>query len=154
MRAITRPAYPVVMDARINFITLAVDDPAATRRFYVEGLGWQPELEAPGVVMIRVAPTLVLSLWAAEEFESEVGPIRRGVGVAPFTLAHNVPTLEAVDEVLADAESAGATVVSAAEPREWGGYTGYFADPDGVRWEVAFNPGQLGRDLMAAAGVG
>lgn len=82
------------MDARVNFITLAVADLAATRRFYSEGLGWEPELEAPGVVMIRLAPTLVLSLWAIEEFETE---LRRTVptrsllacsGHVPTRIAH------------------------------------------------------------------
>ncbi len=138
------------MDARVNFISLAVADVAVARRFYVDGLGWSPALEAPGVVMIRLSPSLVLSLWSADEFEAEVGPIRRGQGVAPMTLAHNVPTPAAVDRVLAEAAAAGATIVAPGQQREWGGYTGYFADPDGVRWEVAHNPGELGLELMAA----
>ena len=142
------------MDARVNFITLAVADVAVARRFYVQGLGWPPALDEPGIVMIRLSPTLVLSLWSGDEFEAEVGPIRRGAGITPFTLAHNVPTPADVDRVLADAELAGASIVAPAQQRDWGGYSGYFADPDGVRWEVAYNPGDLGRELMAAAGLG
>ena len=136
------------MDQRVSFITLAVADLAATRRFYVDGLGWAPELEADDVVMFRVADKVVLSLWAESGFEQEVGPVRRGSGVVPITLAHNLPTPRDVDAVLEDARSAGATEVSAGEQREWGGYTGYFADPDGFRWEVAFNPGPIGRTVL------
>jgi len=132
------------MDPRISFVTLAAHDLAATRAFYVDGLGWAPELDVPcEVVMIRVGERLVLSLWDQAGFEQEVGPVRRGDGVPPFTLAHNVATRGEVDEVLAEARAAGATVTGPDE-RDWGGYTGYFADPDGVRWEVAWNPGPIG----------
>lgn len=133
------------MEPRVSFITLAVADLDAARRFYVDGLGWPTELDVPGeVVMIRLAGRQVLSLWAAEEFEAEVGPIRRGPGLAPVTLSHNVATREEVDAVLDAARSAGADPVSAAQTRDWGGYTGYFADPDGFRWEVAWNPAPVG----------
>ena len=136
------------MEQRVSFITLAVADLAATRRFYVDGLGWEPELEADDVIMFRVADKVVLSLWAESGFEQEVGPVRRGSGVIPITLAHNLPTPEQVDAVLEYARTAGATEVSAGEQREWGGYTGYFADPDGFRWEVAFNPGPIGQTVL------
>ena len=132
------------MEQRVSFITLAVADLGATRRFYVDGLGWRPILEAEGeVLMFEVADKVVLSLWSEAGFEGEVGPIRRGSGLAPVTLAHNLATRDAVDAVLDEAGAAGAEVEPAVE-REWGGYTGYFADPDGFRWEVAFNPGPIG----------
>jgi predicted lactoylglutathione lyase len=125
------------MEQRVSLLTLAVQDLGASRRFYVEGLAWAPHLEVAGdVVMIRVGEHLLLSLWASTGFESEVGPIRRGEGVVPLTIAHNVATDREVDDVLATAERAGARVWPA-ERREWGGYSGYFADPDGFRWEVA-----------------
>ena len=76
-----------------------------------------------------------------------MGPIRRGDGVAPITLAHNVRTEQEVDAILAEAEALGATV-SPAERRDWGGYTGYFADPDGFRWEIAVNPGPTGELVL------
>ena len=137
------------MEPRISFVTLAARDLEVTRRFYVDGLGWTPELEVAGeVVMIRVAERLVLSLWDRAEFEQEVGPIADGEGVAPFTLAHNVATPSQVDDVLRTAEAAGAPVVAAGRQREWGGYSGYFADPDGHRWEVAFNPGPIGASVL------
>lgn len=136
------------MEPRISFVTLAVRDLDAARRFYVDGLGWAPELDVPGeVVMIRVGDHLLLSLWDEAHFEAEVGRIGRSDGVPPFTLAHNVATRDQVDAVLVDAESAGAEVGRAAE-RDWGGYTGYFSDPDGVRWEVAYNPGDIGRIVL------
>ena len=141
------------MDARVNFITLAVTDVAAARRFYIDRLGWAPAFEADGIVMVRLSPTLVLSLWDEDQFEAEVGPISRGAGLVPFTLAHNVPSPDEVDGVLAEAEGAGASEVTPGQQREWGGYSGYFADPDGVRWEVAYNPGPLGVELMEAAGL-
>ena len=137
------------MDQRISFVTLAVADLDASRRFYLDGLGWTAALDVPGdVVMIRTGQHLVLSLWDRGHFEAEVGPVATGPGVAPFTLAHNVATREEVDAVLATAAAAGADPVHRAQEREWGGYTGYFGDPDGYRWEVAHNPGPIGRTVL------
>lgn len=136
------------MEPRISFVTLAVRDLAATRTLYVDRLGWAPELDVPGeVVMIRAGTHLILSLWDETHFEAEVGAFGRGDGVPPFTLAHNVATREEVDSVLAEARRAGADVGAAVE-RDWGGYTGYFADPDGVRWEIAYNPGEIGQSVL------
>ena len=137
------------MDPRVSFITLAVADLGATRRFYVDGLGWEPAFEQEGeVLMFQVADKVVLSLWAEPGFEEEVGQVRRGSGLVPITLAHNLATRDGVDTVLAEARTAGATEVSDAVEREWGGYTGYFADPDGYRWEIAFNPGPIGQVVL------
>lgn len=136
------------MDQRISFVTLAVADLDASRRFYLDGLGWTAELDVPGeVLMIRVGEHVVLSLWDRAQFEEEVGPAMSGPGLAPFTLAHNVATTEEVDAVLATARAAGADPVHPAVERDWGGYTGYFGDPDGYRWEIAYNPGPVG-DLV------
>ena len=137
------------MDQRISFVTLAVRDLDASRRFYVDGLGWTPALDVPGeVLMLPVGAHVVLSLWADSAFEAEVGAIARGDGIAPITLAHNVATRAEVDAVLATARDAGADPVHAAVARDWGGYTGYFGDPDGYRWEVAFNPGPIGQVVL------
>jgi catechol 2,3-dioxygenase-like lactoylglutathione lyase family enzyme len=136
------------MDPRLSFVTLVVADLDATRTFYVDGLGWEPELEADGeVLMFRVASHVVLSLWAQEHATAEIGPVTRG-GTPPVTLAHNVATPREVDAVLDDARRAGAREVSAGTARDWGGYSGYFADPDGFRWEVAFNPGPIGLSVL------
>jgi len=137
------------MDPRISFVTLAVRDLDAARRFYVDGLGWAPELHVPDeVLMIRTGEHLILSLWAQAGFEAEVGPVRRGEGIVPITIAHNVRTEAEVDEILDLARSIGADPVAGAERRDWGGYTGYFADPDGFRWEIATNPGPTGSVVL------
>jgi catechol 2,3-dioxygenase-like lactoylglutathione lyase family enzyme len=137
------------MDPRVSFISLAIPDLEAARRFYVDGLGWEAVMYVPDdVVMIQVGEHLVLSLWAQAAFEAEVGEIRRGPGLAPITLAHNLPDRDRVDAVLEEARAAGASYVETPQEREWGGYTGYFADPAGYRWEVAWNPGDIGRLVL------
>ena len=142
------------MDARVTFITLAVADLDATRRFYMDGLGWQPAFEAPGeVIFIRIGPTLMLSLWSRAGFEAEVGPLPAERSIPPITLAHNMPDTAGVDAVMRDAAAAGAEIVTPPQQRDWGGYSGYFADPDGFRWEVAYNPQPLAMDLLRAAGL-
>lgn len=137
------------MDQRISFFSLAVRDLEASRRFYLDGLGWSAEMYVEGdVVMVMVGEHLVLSLWDREHFQAEVGQIAMTDGIAPFTIAHNVPTREEVDAVLETARAAGADPVHDAVEREWGGYTGYFGDPDGYRWEIAFNPGPIGQKVL------
>jgi catechol 2,3-dioxygenase-like lactoylglutathione lyase family enzyme len=133
------------MEQRISFVTLAVRDLARSRRFYVDGLGWTPELEVPGeVLMFRAGDRLVLSLWDRSAFAQEVGgPVLDGPGVVPMTMSHNVGTASEVRDVLALARDAGGPVWGPVE-RDWGGFSGYFADPDGFRWEVAWNPGPIG----------
>lgn len=137
------------MDQRISFITLAVHDLAASRRFYLDGLGWSAELDVPGeVLMIRAGEHLVLSLWDIAAFEAEVGKAARGEGVPPLTLAHNVHLPEQVDRILERAREIGAAPVEGPVRRDWGGYSGYFADPDGYRWEIAVNPGPIGELVL------
>ena len=137
------------MDPRISFITLAVHDLAATRAFYVDGLGWTPVLDVPDeVLMIQAGDKLILSFWDERGFEAEVGPITRGPGVAPITLSHNLATNAEVDAVLETARAAGADPVHDGVERDWGGYSGYFGDPDGYRWEIAVNPGPTGKLVL------
>ena len=137
------------MDQRVSFITLVVTDLDATRRFYVDGLGWEPELDVPGeVLMFKVAEKVVLSMWVEDGFVAEVGHAPARGGVPPITLSHNLATTQGVDTVLEQARVAGASQVGAATQRDWGGYSGYFADPDGFRWEVACNPGEIGQSVL------
>src|SRR5690606_35945029 len=123
-------------------VTLVVADLDRARRFYVDGLGWTPAFTGGDVFMIHVGEKLVLSLWSEEGAREEIGEVTRG-GTLPFTLAHNVASPAEVDAVLATAGVAGAKV-HAAEQRAWGGYSGYFIDPDGFHWEVAHNPYPIG----------
>jgi catechol 2,3-dioxygenase-like lactoylglutathione lyase family enzyme len=136
------------MDQRLSLVTLAVEDLAAARAFYVDGLGWEPAVDVSGeVAMIMVGEHVALSLWDTAHFEAEVGPVARGDGLPPLALAHNCATRADVDAALDAARRAGAAVTPAVE-RAWGGYSGYFADPAGYRWEVAYNPGAIGAALL------
>lgn len=130
------------MQARLDLITVAVDDFEAARRFYVIGLGWTPALEVPDeILFLQLNRGLLLALWGADDLAQDIG---LGVGEvipgAGFSLAHNVDRAQAVDQVVADARAAGATILRSPRRAPWGGYSGYFADPNGIRWEVAYNP--------------
>lgn len=131
------------MEPRLNVVTLVVRDLERARHFYLQGLGWSVAFDSPGALtMVQVGEKLILSLWDEQAARHEIGRVERGA--LPFTLAHNVASEAEVDAVLACARKAGATVY---EPRKraWGGYSGYFLDPEGFRWEVAFNPAPIGR---------
>lgn len=130
------------MEPRVSFITLAVADVARSRAFYVDGLGWTPLYSDDDVLMLPVGERLILSLWSVTGFTAEIGAAP-AAGVAPLTLSHNLATPAEVDDVLAEVARLGAEVHEGRE-REWGGYSGYFADPDGFRWEIAVNPGETG----------
>jgi uncharacterized protein len=129
------------MDASMSMLTLGVRDLAVSRRFYVDSLGWVPAFDLPGeVCFIKVGPGLLLGLWGRDALSAEAGGLYAGGEPAPISLAHMVPDAETVTSVLNEAVAAGATLIAPATTREWGGVTGYFADPDGYRWEVAYNP--------------
>ena len=128
------------MEPRISIITLGVADLARSMQFYREGLGLpQREMEAEGVAFFETHGTW-LGLFPRESLAEDAGVSAEGSGFAGFSLAHNVRTREEVDQQLAEAVAAGATLVKPAQDAFWGGYTGYFADPDGHLWEVAWNP--------------
>jgi catechol 2,3-dioxygenase-like lactoylglutathione lyase family enzyme len=127
----------------VHLITLGVPDLVAARRFYVEGLGWQPKFDVPGeITFIQVGPGLLLGLFGAAALDSDAG--QPGIGTqtpAPFSLAQVVDTEAEVVASLDAARAAGGTIVKAAQHADFGGFHGYFADPAGFRWEVATNPG-------------
>ena len=128
------------MQPRVDFISLGVRSVAASRAFYVDGLGWPVHRELPGdVVFIQVNHGLVLSLWDVRQMQADAGVTASG-GVPCITLSHNLPGTEDVDRVMEEAAAAGADIISEPITQPWGGYSGYFADPDGFRWEVAYNP--------------
>lgn len=128
------------MQPRVDLISLGVRSVDASRSFYVDGLGWRVHREVPGqVLFLQVNHGLLLSLWDAGQMQAEAGT-DSPAGIPCITLSHNLASTAEVDWVMAEAEAAGAIIVSAPRTQPWGGYTGYFADPDGFRWEVAFNP--------------
>lgn len=130
------------MDPKVTVITLGVRDLERSRRFYVEGLGWRPTLEVENeVIFIQVAGGQLLALWEVTEMAREAGAIGHSHKAPPMTLGHNVDTREDVKRVIDEAVAAGASLVSPATATSWGGTNGYFADPDGFRWEVAHNSG-------------
>jgi len=130
------------MEPKVTVITLGVRDLERSRRFYVEGLGWKPTLEVEGeVIFIQVAGGQVLALWEVTELAREAGNVGHSAKAPPIAIGHNVDSREEVAEVIQQAVAAGASLVSPATDTSWGGTNGYFADPDGFRWEVAHNSG-------------
>ena len=131
------------MEPRLTLVTLGVRDLAQALRFYRDGLGWPVGSEAENVAFFRVGG-VILSLYPrhllAEDATLPAGAAESPDAFPGFTLAHNVASKELVDEVLAAAVDAGARLVKPAVDVFWGGYSGYFADPDGFLWEVAWNP--------------
>lgn len=126
------------MDQRISLVTLGVADLTRSREFYEHGLGWAPSAAPDGVVFYQL-PGIAFALWSRAEMAAEVPtPIDGRFG--GVTIAVNQRCEADVDAVLAQAQAAGASMVKAATRAEWGGYSGYFADPDGHVWEIAVNP--------------
>jgi uncharacterized protein len=129
------------MDQRLTFVTLGVTDLEGSRRFYVGGLGWTPLLDAGEAVFFQVGPGLVLSLYGRSDLAREAGTADGPVLPPPISLAHNLGSEEEVDAVVGQMRAAGGVVVAAPVRTAWGGYNAYVADPDGFRWEIAYNPG-------------
>lgn len=128
------------MDPRISLVTLGVDDLERSTAFYRDGLGLPQRDEASeGVAFFELSGTW-LGLYPREALAEDATVSSEGTGFRGVTLAHNVGSTEEVDAVLTEAEAAGATVVKAGQETFWGGYSGYFEDPDGHLWEVAWNP--------------
>jgi catechol 2,3-dioxygenase-like lactoylglutathione lyase family enzyme len=127
------------MEQRISVVTLGVTDLARSVEFF-ERLGWRRSMaKAEGIVFFQ-AGGLAIALYPADELARDANVEAEAHGFRGITLAYNVRRREEVDSVLAEAEAAGATIQKPAREASWGGYSGYFADPDGFLWEVAWNP--------------
>lgn len=127
------------MNPRISMITLAVRDMAESVRFYEQGLGLPRMNSDPNVAFFRLNGSW-LGLYGREALAEDVGIPAAGNGFSGFTLAHNLESEDAVDALMTQALEAGARLVKPAQKVFWGGYSGYFSDPDGHLWEVAHNP--------------
>lgn len=127
------------MEQRLSLITLGVADLARARSFYEAGLGWTKGNAEEEVAFYQLNG-LVLALWTREDLAADAQLTDSGAAFSGMALAYNTRSHDEVDEVLAAAVAAGGTLLKAAEEMSWGGYSGYFADPDGHPWEVAWNP--------------
>ena len=127
------------MKPHITIITLGVEDLQRAIDFYQNGLGLPRKDESEGIAFFDMTGT-ILALYPREELAEDITIPSDGSGFQGFTLAHNVGSPEEVDSTLAEAVTAGAELVKPGQKVFWGGYSGYFKDPDGFYWEVAHNP--------------
>ncbi|MBI4456494.1 MAG: VOC family protein [Acidobacteria bacterium] len=134
------------MKPRISVITLGVSDLEKSLTFYRDGLGLPTkgiigtEFEGGAVVFFHMTNGLILALWPKKELAKDARVPVAAPSAAEFSIGHNVKTKAEVDVVMQQAEKAGATITDPPHDRIRGGYAGYFQDPDGHLWEVAWNP--------------
>lgn len=137
------------MEARITLITLGVDDLERSLAFYRDGLGLPSagivgtEFEHGAVAFFSLSGGLTLAIWPRDSIAHDTGLPASAPNPTELTIGHNVATREEVDAVIGEARRAGATIVKPPAETFWGGYAGYFQDPDGHVWEVAWNPEML-----------
>jgi len=135
------------MTPHITLITLGVDDLPRALAFYRDGLGFASQgivgtqFEHGAVAFFDLQPGLKLALWPRASIAHDSGVPLQPRSATEMTIGHNVASRDEVDAVMARAVQAGATAVKPAHEAFWGGYAGYFQDPDGHLWEVAWNPG-------------
>ena len=135
------------MRPRITFVTLGVDDLDRAVAFYRDGLGLSTkgivgtEFESGAVAFFSLEGGLKLALWPRKSLAVDCGLPLQAASSTEFSLAHNVDSEPEVDALMRQAERAGARIVKPAQATFYGGYAGYFQDPDGHLWEIAFNPG-------------
>lgn len=134
------------MNPRITVLTLGVDDLDRSLEFYRDGLGLRTEgivgkeFEHGAVAFFDLQSGLKLAIWKRKDIAHDAKIIQTESSQTEFTLGHNVGSKEDVDMVMEQAKKAGAIITSPAHDTFWGGYSGYFQDPDGHLWEVVWNP--------------
>lgn len=126
------------MEQRLSLVTLGVRDMARAAGFY-DAMGWSRAEAVKGVVAFDLLGQ-TLGLFPLEELAKDIGVPVETLGHGALTLAHNLRSREEVDDLMARAERAGASILKPAQEAFWGGYHGYFADPEGHIWEIAHNP--------------
>jgi uncharacterized protein len=140
------------MKPRITLLTIAVDDLERSLAFYRDGLRLPTkgivgrEFEHGAVAFFDLQDGVKLAIWRRDDLAHDAGLRKSPRSSTEFSIGHNVRSEQEVDTVMREAERAGATIVKQAQRTFWGGYAGYFADPDGHLWEVAFNPSLLPDD--------
>lgn len=128
------------MRQKLNVITLGVSDLTASLRFYQDGLGWKTAGDSSDSIAFFDMGGIVLALYPRKLLADDVSIPEQGSGFPGITLAYNAKSEEEVNQVFAQVEKLGATIVKPPQKVFWGGYSGYFADPDKHLWEVAYNP--------------
>lgn len=134
------------MKPQLTVLTLGVDDLSRALTFYRDGLGFASpgivgtEFAHGAVAFLDLQPGFRLALWPRASIAHDTGLPLGPASATEMTLGHNVASQAEVDAVMAQAQAAGAQIVKPAHPTFWGGYSGYFQDPDGHLWEVVWNP--------------
>jgi uncharacterized protein len=127
------------MEQRISIVTLGVADLERSRAFY-ERLGWQRSVRGADGIAFYQAGGMALALYPRADLAQDANVSPGGDGFPGFAVAYNARSRAEVDAVLAEAQAAGGAIRKPAQEAFWGGYSGYFSDPDGFLWEVAWNP--------------
>ena len=128
------------MNQHLHLVTLGVKDLETSKRFYTEILGWKQSSNSSDDVTFFQAGGVVLALFPREELAKDALISAEGNGFAGFSLAYNAQSEAEVDEIIRDMKSKGVKILKEPQKVFWGGYSSYFADPDGNCWEVAYNP--------------
>ncbi len=128
------------MDQHLHIVTLGVSDLKRSRDFYSQTLGWKPSSASNEGIVFFQAGSAVLALFPREELAKDALVFSKGSGFAGFTLAYNAQSETEVDEIIRDLKAKGVKILKEPQKVFWGGYSSYFADPDGNCWEVAYNP--------------
>jgi uncharacterized protein len=128
------------MKQHLHIITLGVRDLEISRKFYGEVLGWKPANTSNESITFFKAGDVIVALYTRHALAEDAVIAPEGSGFAGFTLAYNAQSESEVDEIINDLRSKGVTIIKEPQKVFWGGYSSYFADPDGFRWEVAYNP--------------
>ena len=130
----------MTVEPRLNIVTLGVSDLKKARKFYEKGLGWKASPASQGDIVFFQLGGVVLALYPRDTLAEDALADAAGSGFRGVTLAQNVREKGDVAEVLNTAKAAGGKIVKPAQDVFWGGHSGYFADPDGHLWEIAWNP--------------
>jgi len=128
------------MKQKLSIVTLGVESIEKSKEFYEGVLGFTPTKDSNENVVFYDMGTMQLGLFQWEELAKDAGVEKEGSGFRRVAIAHNEPDEAAVDALFAELKDKGVTIVKEPEKVFWGGYSGYFADPDGHLWEIAYNP--------------
>ena len=128
------------MNQHLHIITLGVRDFERSYKFYTQTLGWETSATVDDEIAFFQTGGVVFAIYPREKLAEDALTHPEGSGFAGFTMAHNVKSEQEVDEIIRDLEAKGVKIIKQPQKVFWGGYSSYFADPDGFHWEVAYNP--------------